>query len=137
MNVRNTLRRLPWSTGLANVQLASGAAMLAGLEQSAVPALRWYGMGSSLLIGVGQSRDEIDAVACAQAGVPVHRRMSGGGAVFADEGLLLLDLALPRDHRLMRSDVTEAYHWLGEVWAAALRDLGLPARPISTAEGCS
>ena len=86
--------------------------MLAGLEQSAVPALRWYGMGSSLLIGVGQSRDEIDAVACAQAGVPVHRRMSGGGAVFADEGLLLLDLALPRDHRLMRSDVTEAYRCL-------------------------
>ena len=59
--------------------------MLAGLEQTAVPALRWYGLGSSLLIGIGQSRDEIDAAACAQAGVSVHRRMSGGGAVFADE----------------------------------------------------
>src|SRR6266851_1910994 len=102
MNMLNTIRRLPWSTDPASTQLASGAAMLAGLEQTAVPALHWYGLSSSLLIGSGQSRDEIDAAACAQAGVPVHRRMSGGGAVFADEGLLLLDLALPRDHRLMR-----------------------------------
>jgi len=108
--------------------------MLAGLEQTAVPALRWYGMDSSLLIGIGQSLDEIDAAACTQAGVPIHRRMSGGGAVFADEGLVLLDLALPQDHRLMSSDVTEAYHWIGEVWTAALRNLGLAARPISTAE---
>jgi lipoate-protein ligase A len=126
------IRRLPWSDGPADAELAAAPALLAGLEQSGAPALRWYRITPpAVLLGSAQRLEEIDLGACAARGVRAHRRRSGGGAVLSDEALLLLDLALPRDHPLYRDDVTESYRWIGEVWAAALRDLGLDASPIS------
>ena len=127
------IRRLPWSAGPADAELAAGPALLAGLERTGAPALRWYRTPPALLLGSAQRPDEIDLAACAARGVYAHRRRSGGGAVLSDDALLLLDLALPRDHPLYRDDVTESYRWIGEVWAAALRDLGLDARPIPIA----
>jgi lipoate---protein ligase len=128
------IRRLPWSDGPADAELAAGPALLAGLEQTSTPALRWYRiLPPALLLGSAQRLDEIDFAACAAQGVYVHRRRSGGGAVLSDDSLLLLDLALPRAHPLYRDDVTESYRWIGEVWAAALRDLGLDAGPITVA----
>jgi lipoate---protein ligase len=127
-------RRLPWASEPASAQLASSSALLAGLEQTGVPALRWYRIDPpALLLGSSQRLSEADLAACAVAGVSVHRRGSGGGVVLSHD-LLLLDLALPRTHPLFLDDVTESYSWLGEVWATALRDLGLPARTISIDE---
>jgi len=129
------IRRLPWSAGPADAELAAGAALLAGLEQTGAPALRWYRITPpALLLGSAQRLDEIDLAACAARGVYTHRRRSGGGAVLSDDALLLLDLALPRDHPLFRDDVTESYRWFGEVWAAALHELGLDPRVLSIAE---
>lgn len=100
-----------------------------------MPALRWYRFAPpALLLGSAQRPHEIDAAACAAAGVTVHRRRSGGGAVLGDETLLLLDLALPRGHRLFLDDITESYRWIGEVWVAALQSLGLDARAASIGE---
>lgn len=126
------IRRLPWGDRPADAELAAGPALLAGLEQSRTPALRWYGIAPpALLLGSAQRPEELDLAACAAQGVHVHRRRSGGGAVLSDNTLLLLDLALPRDHPLYRADVTESYRWIGEIWAATLRDIGLDASPIS------
>jgi lipoate-protein ligase A len=120
------IRRLPASDEPAAIQLAGGPALLKGLEQTGVPAMRWYRITPpALLLGSSQRPHEADLAACVSAGVTVHRRGSGGGVVLSDEGMLSLDLALPREHPLAVNDVTESYRWFGDLWAAALRDLGL------------
>jgi lipoate-protein ligase A len=114
-------------------QLAGSLALLGGLEHTGVPAMRWYQFRRpALLLGSAQRLPEVDLAACAAAGIPVHRRRSGGGAVLSDS-LLLLDLALPAEDPLYASDVTESYRWLGEVWAAALGALGIAARVVDIA----
>jgi lipoate---protein ligase len=129
-----TIRRLPGSAGPADVELAGGPALLAGVEQAGAPALRWYGMDPpALIVGSSQRLDEIDRAECAKAGLAVHRRRSGGGIVLSTD-MLMLDLALPRMHPLYVDDVTESYRWIGVVWAAALRELGVEARATPVEE---
>lgn len=135
-------RCLPWSAGDAALELASGSAMLAGLAplddapgSPPRPALRWYSVGApALVLGAGQPIQQVDTAACAAAGVPLHRRSSGGTSVLLEPTMLMQDVALPRGHRLYTSDVTESYRWLGEVWVATLVQAGLPARVIEVAE---
>ena len=54
--------------------------------------------------------------------------------MLGDEKLLMLDLAIPRDHALFLDDVTQSYRWIGDVWAATLRDLGLEAYALPVNE---
>lgn len=124
------IRALPWSVAPADQQLAWSGALLDGLEQTGALALRWYGIApDALLLGSAQRPAELDREACAAAGVALYRRFSGGGVVHS-AGLLSLDLAVPHAHPLFRTDVTESYRWLGEVWAVALRGLGLDTRVL-------
>jgi lipoate---protein ligase len=134
MNERAVIRRLPWSTEPADSELASGPALLAGMERTGAPALRWYGMNPpALIVGSSQRLEEIDRAACTAADLMIYRRRSGGGAVLSDD-MLMLDLALPRAHPLYLDDVTESYRWIGEVWAAALCELEVDARAASVSE---
>ena len=127
------IRLLPYSAAPAAEQLAASVALLAGLEHTHVPAARWYQFEPpALLLGSSQRAAEVDLAACTHAGVPVHRRRSGGGAVLG-EALLLLDVALPPDDPLFSPDVTQSYRWFGEVWAAALARLGITARVLDIA----
>lgn len=127
-------RLLPTSAAPAELELASGAALLAGLEEHGRPALRWYAAREpALILGSGQKLSDIDAAACASAGVQVHRRASGGTAVLFMPGFLMQDIALPRADPLYLDDVSESYRWLGAVWADALDALGVPAEPVSVA----
>jgi lipoate-protein ligase A len=69
--------------------------------------------------------------------VAVHRRRSGGGAVWVEPGgLTWLELVLPGRDRLRSDDLSRSFDWLGRVMAQALVDLGHapnvvdgPARP--------
>jgi len=125
-------RLLPASAGPAGPALAHGAALLAGLEAEPAPAVRWYAAREpALVLGSGQKLADIDAAACARAGVPVHRRASGGTAVLFVPGLIMQDIALPRGHPLYIDDVSESYRWLGAVWAEALAALGVPAELVA------
>ncbi|NTW04392.1 MAG: ligase [Oscillochloris sp.] len=124
-------RLLPPSAGAAQEALAAAEALLAGLQTVPQAALRWYeSPGPALVIGAGQKLTEVDLDACAAAGVSLHRRASGGTAVLFVPGLLMQDIVLPPTHPLAISDVSESYRWLGEVWAAALTALRIPAMPI-------
>ncbi len=124
-------RRLPATTGDVADLLGGIDALLAGLELSGRPAIRWSrARRPALILGSSQRLDEIDWAMAEAAGVTMHKRRSGGGAVYADDGLLWLDIALPKDHRLHLPDMTQSYRWFGEVWAAALQELGLPVRVI-------
>lgn len=122
-------RRLPESHGNVVDLLAGVDALLGGMEQEPRATIRWsVATTPALILGSSQRLTEIDFATCQAAGVSVHKRRSGGGAVYADTDLLWLDVALPTAHPLHLTDMTRSYRWFGEVWAAALETLGLPVR---------
>jgi lipoate-protein ligase A len=82
----------------------------------------------TLVLGSRQGSDVVDAAAVEQAGVEVVQRFSGGGAVLLEPGRSIwLDVLLPPADERWVDDVGLSFHWLGEVWTAALADLGVPA----------
>ncbi|HET9443852.1 MAG TPA: hypothetical protein VFO65_11050 [Acidimicrobiales bacterium] len=82
--------------------------------------------GPALVLGSTQPDAVVDAAACAEAGVEVARRRSGGGAVLAEPGRLVwVDVVVPAGDPLWTVDVGRAFHWLGEAWCRALARLGV------------
>jgi lipoate---protein ligase len=62
------------------------------------------------------------------SGIDIVRRRSGGGAVLVGGGVSTwVDLVIPRSSPLWDDDVGRAMHWVGEMWAGALHDLGTEA----------
>lgn len=76
---------------------------------------------------LGYHRDltEVDTDYCAEQGLPVFRRMVGGGPVYLDPDQLLFQIVLPADQVPPRRDVALAQ--LLEPAAEALRAFGVPA----------
>jgi lipoate-protein ligase A len=78
--------------------------------------------GPALVLGSTQP----DSLVQPAVDVEVVRRRSGGGAVLVVPGdLLWVDVIVPAGDDLWDDDVGRAAHWLGEVWAAALGELGV------------
>lgn len=129
-------RRLPFSDASLGRQFALSEGMLAALQDTPIPTLRWYAPRErALALGNGQRLDSVDMDACQARGVALYRRSSGGTAVLVDHAAFSLDIALPVAHPLATGDVTLAYRWVGEALAMAMRRLGVAdARAIPTAE---
>lgn len=128
-------RRLRAFRGEAGAALAGAEAMLDGVAASGVPAARWCTtVPPALLLGASQDPSVVNAEACREAGVAVYKRAAGGAVVLAGEGLLGFDIALPIDHPLVLSDLTQSYRWIGNAWAEALESLCLPARLVGVDE---
>lgn len=84
--------------------------------------------GRAVVLGSTQPDDTVDAAAAAAAGLDVVRRRSGGGAVLVGPGeLVWLDAFVPAGDRLWSDDVGRAAHWVGRLWAGALRGVGVDA----------
>jgi len=67
------------------------------------------------------------SIVAADVPVDVVRRRSGGGAVLVEpESIVWVDVFVPAGHPLWQADVGRAFWWLGDAWAAALADLGVP-----------
>lgn len=129
-------RVLPFSDEPMGRQCALGEAMLAGLAETRVPAIRWYvPKERALVLGNGQRPGVADLAVCRERGIRVYKRTSGGTAVLADEQLVSMDVALPAEHPLATSDVVRAYQWMGEAWEEALHMLGISkVRALPTEE---
>ncbi|MBN1534953.1 MAG: lipoate--protein ligase family protein [Spirochaetes bacterium] len=98
---------------------------------------RWY--PPAVTIGYFQVReDETDAVACAAEGIPVIRRITGGGAVFHDHEITY-SLAVPLEDRRVAGTVADSYRIIVGPLIGLLGDMGIDAafRPINdiTVEG--
>ena len=86
--------------------------------------LLWRAARPTVVIGRFQRADwEVDPAACAERGVGVWRRFTGGGAVYLDPGTLCIALAAPPEHPWAQLGVPEMYTPLldGVVNACRLR----------------
>ena len=82
--------------------------------------------GPALVLGSTQSPAVVDAERAAAERVAVVGRRSGGGAVLVRPGeLVWADVFVPAGDRLWAADVGRATHWLGQLWAEVLADLGV------------
>jgi lipoate-protein ligase A len=105
--------------------LALDEALLVEAERSGGEWLRlWEWPRTAVVLGAGGRRaEEVHETACAEDGVPILRRSSGGGAVVLGPGCLLFALvvAYERDPRL--THVNSSYAYIMERIAHALAPL--------------
>jgi lipoate-protein ligase A len=93
-----------------------------------VPTLIVWSSRPAVVIGRFQRADwEVDARACAEHGVRVWRRFTGGGAVYLDPGTVCAALALPAAHPAASASIPELYAPLLDGMVRACRALGVPA----------
>jgi lipoate---protein ligase len=80
----------------------------------------------TVVLGSTQRDDVVDYDACAQRGVEVVRRRSGGGAVWlAPDEVVWVDVIIPRDAAGWSDDIHAPMVWLGEHLKAAFRNAGV------------
>ncbi len=83
----------------------------------------------AIALGSAQPVAHLDEAACAQDGVEILRRRSGGGAVLLiPDEIVWIDVILPAGDELWHDDISRAGWWLAEVWAATCTGLlgGVP-----------
>ena len=109
--------------------------LLHGAALTRPVALVLHPVDDAVVLGSTQADLVVDRAACADAGIDVVRRRSGGGAVLVQPGRLVwVDLFVPADDPLWQPDVGRATWWLGEAWAAALVAAGLGSAEVWKAE---
>ncbi|HEX6739337.1 MAG TPA: lipoate--protein ligase family protein [Vicinamibacteria bacterium] len=122
--------------------LALDESLFRELEAGGGECLRfWESPAPFVAVGRGgRIEEEVDLAACADAGIPVLRRASGGGAVVLGPGCLCFALVLRHEGRPDLRDVARSYERLLDPIAAALAlpglarvgsDLALGGRKVS------
>ncbi|HIE21136.1 MAG TPA: lipoate--protein ligase family protein [Acidimicrobiia bacterium] len=76
-------------------------------------------------IGFHRSSKELDPTVCGPGGLPVFRRMVGGGPVYIDRGQLFFQVVIPEAMTPARRG--DAVRWLLEPAVTAFRDVGIAA----------
>lgn len=124
----------PWrllDTGLrpAAENLALDRALLdAQAAGEAPPTLRFLRFERSALVGHHQDpRQELDLAYCREQGIPVQRRLTGGGAIYFEPAHLGWEVLAPRA-ALGGADMNGIARRLCEAAAAGLSGLGIEAR---------
>jgi lipoate-protein ligase A len=145
------MRLLDRTLGRVDADLALDEALFRALEDAgrcgadvaSYEALRfWHADRPAVVVGRGgRIEDEVDVGACARAGVPVHRRATGGGTVLLGPGCLCLALVLSYERWPRLRDVAAGHRFIGRELVAALDvpdlrlrghgDLALGGRKVS------
>ena len=97
-------------------------------DNEIAPTVRfWYRTGPAVPIGRFQAyADEVQDEYVRDHGIDVVRRITGGGAMYAEPGAVITySMYLPRD--MVSEDVERSYEQLNQWAIDALRDLGLAA----------
>lgn len=94
----------------------------------AEPALLLWRTSPAVVIGRFQRADwEVDPTACAERGVRVWRRFTGGGAVYLDGGTLCAALVAPAGHPWAVLEIPALYDPLLDGLVAACAAMGVDA----------
>lgn len=110
-------------------QMAFDQALIDLHNDGRIPdTLRFLQFPPSVLVGRHQAiSQELNLPACRAAGVGIGRRVTGGGALYLDEGQFGWELILNRE-TLGLATLGEVARALCEASAAGLSKLGIPAR---------
>lgn len=101
-------------------------ALAHGVSAGEPPTLAFVRPGEPYVsLGYHRRLEEVDLDACRRAGLPVYRRMVGGGPVYLDDGQLFFQIVVPAAGLPLRRD--EALRRLLEPAVAAFREAGVPA----------
>ncbi|GGJ11554.1 lipoprotein lipase [Halobellus salinus] len=118
--IREDVRGGPMQMALDEVAAETAAA---GGPRT-VRVYRWR--PSTLSVGYGQDPDTVDWDTCAERGVSVTRRQTGGGGIYHDvDGDISYSIVAPRSE--LPGDLLDAYHLLCEPVLNALDRLGVGA----------
>jgi lipoate-protein ligase A len=99
--------------------LATDEALLESVRAAGESAVRLWVNGRSAIIGRSQSvSDEVDVAFAARSGIPVLRRISGGGTVYHYPGNLNVSIVLRNGRRI--GSVLDAFRFFGDAIATAL-----------------
>lgn len=109
------------ATNMARDEAISHA-VSAGLQP---PTLRFYGWEPpAISLGMSQRISSVDEARCAEAGVGIVRRSTGGLAILhTDE--FTYSIAMPASHPIAEGDVLTSYRRISEAIMEALRRLGV------------
>jgi lipoate---protein ligase len=113
----------------AEEQRWNAAALAGGVR---LPAIRIWTYGrAGVVLGRAQRPDDALLRRAREAGVGVHERLTGGGAVLVGPWLLAASVVLPPGHRLVAPSIPASYGWFGEAHASVLRELGIEPRVVT------
>ncbi|ANF22507.1 lipoate--protein ligase family protein [Thermococcus piezophilus] len=125
------MRFIPLIVARPEVQMAIDEAIMRARIEGKVPdTVRLYAFSpSSVTIGRFQSvRHDVDLDVAGKLGIPVVRRITGGGSVFHDEfGEITYSVVVGEDYHPALRNVEESYRYLAGPLVDALKELGLDA----------
>ncbi|AMQ18677.1 lipoate--protein ligase family protein [Thermococcus peptonophilus] len=124
-------RFIPLIVARPEVQMAIDEAIMRARIEGKVPdTVRLYAFSpSSVTIGRFQSVvHDVNLEEAKKLGVPVVRRITGGGSVFHDEyGEITYSVVIGEDYHPALKNVEESYRYLAGPLVDALKELGLDA----------
>ncbi len=92
--------------------------------------LLWQYATPAIIMGCSQRPDAGQQQRAEQAGMPLMRRGSGGGAVLAGPWMLSVTLFIPPEHTVAALNIIEIFSWFEAIWIKALRDCGVPCKGV-------
>jgi lipoate-protein ligase A len=102
-----------------------------GVEQPQV--LFWQYDQAAVIMGCSQRPDEGQVHRAESAGLPLIRRRSGGGAVFAGPWMLSVTVFIPPEHPLAEQNIIEIFSWLEQIWIDTLTTCSVPCKGVDQA----
>jgi len=129
MTAKKTFRVIDTGVLEGRLNIAIGQAIVEARQAGAVPdTLRFLRFPPTALVGRHQAlAQEIDLAYCEEHGIGVVRRITGGGAIFMEPGLLGWELAFDRE-TLGVSSLPELTREICEAAAEGVSSLGVQAR---------
>ncbi len=125
---RPVWRLLDTGTRRAAENMAMNRALLTGRQQNVSPdTIRFLAFEPSALLGYHQSAEqELNMARCHELGVAIQRRITGGGAIYMDQGQLGWELYLDRK-AAGSAEMSVIARRVCEAAAGGLQQLGVPA----------
>lgn len=123
----DTLRVIDFGSASALRSQTVWHALAYGVSRGSPPTLSFVRpVEPYVCIGYHRRLDEVDLAACRARGLPVYRRMVGGGPVYLDAGQLFFQIVVPVGSVPLRRDA--ALRQLLSPAVAAFRSVGVAAR---------
>lgn len=122
------VRFLPYSVYSPYENMAIDEYLLQDFMEKGVPSFRLYGWNpAGLSIGINQKIDTVNTELCQDLGIPVVRRMTGGGAIL-HKNELTYSLAVPRESVGMNTSIRESFEAISKFIIETYSGFGLEAR---------